>query len=143
MSDVNVHISVGSGTNASSGAGSRGAAVQTTAEAEPARPMALEELQFGGGGEAPPRPLLPEELTTASVSSGGSSIPVPMAIEQLQGSVAAGAPEPSAFGSLLEAGAGLPTPSLELLGQAAESAPGPLSPEELGSPGTPGKTAKK
>ncbi len=144
MSDVNIHISVGSGADAGSGTGSGGAAVQTVAGTEPARPMALAELQFGGGGESPPKPLLPEELATASVSSGGSSTPAPMTIEQLQGSVAAGAPEPGAFGSLVETGSGMPTPSLELLGEVAESAPPrPMSPEELRAPGTSGKPSKK
>ena len=137
MSDVNIHISVGSGAVAGAG----GAAVQTVAEAEPARPMALEELQFGGGGQAPPTPLLPEELASATVSSGGGSIPAPMAIEQLQGSVAVSAPEPSSFGSL-EALAGLPTPSLEQV-EAIGSVPEPMSPEELGTPVTQGKTTKK
>ena len=143
MSDVNIHISVGSGTVAGSG----GAALQTAAETEPGRPMALEELQFGGGGQAPPTPLSPEELTTLTVSSGGGSTPTPMAIEQLQGSVAVSAPEPSPFGSL-EALAGLPTPSLAQL-EAVGSAPEPMSPEELArlgggeAPGAPGKIAKK
>lgn len=140
MSDVNINISVGPGAVTSLGASS-GAAVTTAAETEAARPMALEELQFGGGGQAPPQPLLPEELTAATVSSGEGSTPAPMAIEQLQGGLEVSAPEPSSLGSL-EAFAGLPTPSLRPL-EAMGSAPGPLSPEELGTPGSPGKNAKK
>ncbi|HKO60729.1 MAG TPA: hypothetical protein VJV03_06175 [Pyrinomonadaceae bacterium] len=145
MSDVNIHVSFGSEGEAGSSAGSRAAAVQSAAETEPARPMALEELTFGGGGEAPPTPLSAEELSTSSASSSGSSTPpVPMAIEQLQGSVASAAPEPSAFGSLVEAEAGgIPTPSLQALAETVEgAAPRPMSPEDLGT-GATGKNPKK